>query len=103
MRAINSFPINITRRSPFLGILIKSKRESFSVRFSKLEKYFILLTQVWLDQAKPGRLHQMETCSRESEELTRIDELLVSGGQGDFWCEKEQILATGGSDLRRAQ
>lgn len=52
MRAINSFPINTTRRSPLLGILIKSKRESFSVRFSKLEKYFILLTQVWAGQAR---------------------------------------------------
>ena len=58
MRAINSFPINITRRSPFLGILIKSKRESFPVRFSKLEKYFILLTSVWPAQAC---LHQRKT------------------------------------------
>ena len=60
MRAINSFPINTTRRSPLLGILIKSKRESFSVRFSKLEKYFILLTQVWAGQAREGRTD----CSR---------------------------------------
>lgn len=54
MRAINSFPINTTRRSPLLGILIKSKRESFSVRFSKLEKYFILLTQVWARLERVG-------------------------------------------------
>ena len=103
MRAINSFPINTTRRSPLLGILIKSKRESFSVRFSKLEKYFILLTQVWAGQAREDWLQQGETCSRETEKWTRIDQLLLPGGQGDFWCAAEQIPATGGSNLRRTQ
>lgn len=110
MRAINSFPINTTRHETFpvslLRVLIKSKRESSSLRFSKLEKYFILLTQVWAgrgSQEGSDWLQQRETCSRETEELTRIDELLLPGGQGDFWCEAEQIPATGRSNLRRTQ
>ena len=89
MRAINSFPINITRRSPFLGILIKSKRESFSVRFSKLEKYFILLTSVW--PALPAS--EGNFCSRETEELTRIDELfLFQVVKGTFGARRSKYL-----------
>ena len=84
MRAINSFPINTTRRSPLLGILIKSKRESFSVRFSKLEKYFILLTQVWarLERTDCSRGKLVQEKQKNGQELISFYFQVVKGTFG---------------------